>query len=39
MEALSGSDYITDVTVQDSWTYALVGTVYSVHMESRPAVS
>ena len=31
----AGTDYIADVTVQDSWTYALVGTIYTVRMEAN----
>jgi hypothetical protein len=31
----AGRDYITDVTVQDSWTYAFVGTVYTVRLEAN----
>jgi hypothetical protein len=28
-------EYIADVTIQDSWTYALVGTVYRVRLEAN----
>ncbi len=31
----AGGDYIADVTIQDTWTYALVGTIYGVHMEAN----
>ena len=31
----AGRDYIADVTVQDSWTYGFVGTVYSVRLEAN----
>lgn len=24
----AGGDYITDITIDESWTYALVGTIY-----------
>ena len=27
--AKAGGDYITDIKVQESWTYAFVGTVYT----------
>lgn len=27
--AKAGDDYITDIKVQESWTYAFVGTVYT----------
>ena len=27
-----GDDYLTDVKIQESWTYALVGTLYTVKM-------
>jgi len=30
----AGSDYITDVKIKDSWTYALVGTVYKTTIEA-----
>jgi hypothetical protein len=28
-------DYITDVKIQDSWTYAFVGTVYTTTIEAK----
>lgn len=28
----AGSDYITDIKIQESWTYAFVGTVYHTTM-------
>jgi len=31
--AEAGDDYLTDIRVQESWTYALIGTVYSVEMD------
>lgn len=30
----AGSDYIADVKIKDSWTYALVGTVYKTTIEA-----
>jgi hypothetical protein len=35
LEQQAGGDYITDVTVQDSWTYALIGTIYTVKLEAN----
>lgn len=37
----AGGDYIADVTIKDTWTYALVGTIYSVEMEANayPVIS
>lgn len=34
LERLAYGDFITDVKIQDSWTYAVVGTVYTVNMEA-----
>ena len=28
------NQFITDIKVQDSWTYALIGTIYTVRMEA-----
>jgi len=30
----ASGDYLTDVRVQESWTYALVGTIYTVRMDA-----
>lgn len=30
----AGGDYVTDVKIQESWTYAFVGTVYKTHLEA-----
>jgi hypothetical protein len=30
----AAGDYLTDIRVQESWTYALVGTIYSVRMDA-----
>jgi hypothetical protein len=30
----AGSDYITDVKIEESWTYAYVGTVYSTMIKA-----
>ena len=30
----AGSDYITDIKIKESWTYALVGTVYTTTIEA-----
>ncbi len=30
----AAADYLTDIRVQESWTYALVGTVYTVRMDA-----
>jgi hypothetical protein len=30
----AGGDYITDIKVKESWTYAFVGTVYKTTMEA-----
>lgn len=35
LKAKAGADYIADVTIQDTWTYALVGTIYAVHLEAN----
>jgi hypothetical protein len=32
--AQANGDYVTDVRVKESWTYALVGTIYTVHMDA-----
>lgn len=30
----AGGDYVTDVRINESWTYALVGTVYKTTLEA-----
>jgi hypothetical protein len=30
----AGSDYVTDIKLNESWTYALVGTVYKTTLEA-----
>ena len=30
----AGNDYITDVKIKESWTYAFVGTVYTTTIEA-----
>ncbi|MBU4257715.1 MAG: hypothetical protein KKI12_03320 [Proteobacteria bacterium] len=30
----AGNDYITDIKIQESWTYAFVGTVYSTTIKA-----
>ena len=30
----AGSDYITDIKIKESWTYGLVGTVYTTTIEA-----
>jgi len=32
--AQAGSDYVTDIKLNESWTYALVGTVYKTTLEA-----
>lgn len=32
--AQAGGDYVTDVKINESWTYALVGTVYKTTLEA-----
>ena len=32
LRAQAGRDYISDVKVEESWTYALVGTVYTTRL-------
>ena len=34
LETIARGDFITDVKIQDSWTYAFVGTIYGVRMEA-----
>jgi hypothetical protein len=30
----AGGDYVTDIKIDESWTYALVGTVYKTTLEA-----
>lgn len=30
----AGGDYVTDIKINESWTYALVGTVYKTTLEA-----
>lgn len=34
LRAQAGHDYITDINVQESWTYAFVGTVYKTTIKA-----
>lgn len=34
IRAQAGSDFITDVKIKESWTYAFVGTVYTTTIEA-----
>jgi hypothetical protein len=34
LQRRANGDFITDVKIKDSWTWALVGTVYQVDMEA-----
>lgn len=31
--AEAGDDYLTDIRVKESWTYALIGTIYRVELD------
>jgi hypothetical protein len=31
---MAGRDYITDIKIEESWTYALVGTVYTTTIKA-----
>lgn len=31
----AGSDFISDIKIQESWTYGLVGTVYTTRLEAK----
>lgn len=35
LRAQAGSDFLTDIKIKESWTYALVGTVYTTRMEAK----
>jgi hypothetical protein len=32
--SMAGNDYLSDVRIKESWTYALIGTVYTTTMEA-----
>ena len=32
--AQAGSDYVTDIKIEESWTYALVGTIYKTKLQA-----
>lgn len=34
LRAQAGNDFMTDIKIKESWTYALVGTVYTTRMEA-----
>ncbi len=34
LQSEAGTDYITDVKIEESWTYAFVGTVYKTTMKA-----
>lgn len=34
LAAAAGGDYVTDIKVNETWTYAFVGTVYCTEMEA-----
>ena len=34
LQSQAGTDYITDVKIKESWTYALVGTIYTTTIEA-----
>jgi len=34
LQGQAGGDYVTDIKVEESWTYAFVGTVYKTRMEA-----
>lgn len=31
----AGSDFLTDIKIKESWTYGLVGTVYTTRLEAK----
>ena len=35
LEEQAGGDFITDVQIQERWTYALVGTVYCTSLRAK----
>jgi hypothetical protein len=34
LRAQAGSDYLTDIKIKESWTYGVVGTVYTTRLEA-----
>jgi hypothetical protein len=32
--AQAGGDYVTDIKIEESWTYALVGTIYKTTLQA-----
>ena len=34
LKMMAGNDYISDVRIQESWTYAFVGTLYTTRLEA-----
>lgn len=34
LQGYAGGDYLTDIRVEESWTYAFIGTVYKTKMEA-----
>jgi hypothetical protein len=35
LRAQAGSDFISDIKIKESWTYGLVGTVYTTRLEAK----
>lgn len=35
LRAQAGSDFLSDVKIKESWTYGLVGTVYTTRFEAK----
>lgn len=35
LRAQAGSDFLTDIKIRESWTYGLVGTVYTTRLEAK----
>ena len=35
LRAQAGRDYLTDIKIKESWTYGLVGTVYTTRLEAK----
>jgi hypothetical protein len=35
LEAAAGGDFITDVRIQESWTYGCVGTLYCTKLQGK----
>lgn len=35
LRAQAGSDFLTDIKIKESWTYAFVGTVYTTRLEAK----